>query len=114
MKFLESERKERKGLCMELTTGACNNYKAALKPGVTDQIFELKKKGKTVRLRAIRFPLNSGEEEFLITNIVDGQLGIKEFKTLYFKRWGIETKYDELKNKLHIQKFTGDTPLSVE
>jgi hypothetical protein len=91
-----------------------NNYKPALKPGVPDQLFELKKKGKTVRLRAIRFLLNSGEEEFLITNIMDSQFGIKEFRTLYFKRWGIETKYDELKNKLHIQKFTGDTALSVE
>lgn len=90
-----------------------NYYKSALKPGVADQMFELKKKGETVRLRAVRFTLESGEEEFLLTNIM-GELGIQEFKTLYFKRWGIETKFNELKNRLYIQKFTGDTPLSVE
>ncbi|WP_235846942.1 transposase [Neobacillus soli] len=67
-----------------------------------------------MRLRAIRFTLDSGEKELLITNIEDVELGIQDFKTLYFKRWGIETKYDELKNKLQIQKFTGDTPLSIE
>ncbi|WP_139339560.1 transposase [Bacillus dakarensis] len=41
-------------------------------------------------------------------------MDIQSFKSLYFKRWGIETKYDELKSKLQIQKFTGDTPVSVE
>jgi len=35
------------------------------------------------------------------------------FKSLYFKRWGIETKYDELKNKFGLQKFTGDTPIRL-
>jgi hypothetical protein len=91
-----------------------NYYKSSLMASLPDQIFVLKKKGKVVRLRAIRFTLDSGEEEFLITNIEDGKFGIEDFKTLYFKRWGIETKYDELKNKLQIQKFTGDTPLSIE
>ena len=89
-------------------------YKSSIMASLPDQMFELKKKGKIVRLRAIRFTLDSGEEELLITNIDDGEFGIKDFKTLYFKRWGIETKYDELKNMLQIQKFTGDTPLSIE
>ena len=89
-------------------------YKSSIIAKLPDQMFELKKKGKIVRLRAIRFTLDSGEEELLITNMEDVELGIQDFKTLYFKRWGIETKYDELKNKLQIQKFTGDTPLSIE
>ncbi|MNT67021.1 hypothetical protein D3C72_2051330 [compost metagenome] len=29
------------------------------------------------------------------------------FKELYFLRWGIETFYDELKNKLKVEFFTG-------
>ncbi|MGP7817628.1 transposase [Niallia sp. 01092] len=91
-------------------------YMATIKQSETDQIIELKqcgKKGKVIRLRAIRFTLESGEEELLLTNIEE-ELRIDDFKVLYFKRWGIETKYDELKNKLHIQKFTGDTVLSIE
>jgi len=89
-------------------------YKNSIKPVVPDQIFELKQKGKVMRLRAIRFMLDSGEEELLITNIDEKRVQTHEFKALYFKRWGIETKFDELKNKLQLQKFTGDTPLSVE
>ncbi len=89
-------------------------YKSSIKASVPDQMIELKKSGKLMRLRAIRFILPSGEEELLITNIEDEKFGIQDFKILYFKRWGIETKYDELKNKLQLQKFTGDTPLSVE
>ncbi|MEQ6390943.1 IS4 family transposase [Bacillaceae bacterium S4-13-58] len=91
-----------------------NNYKSSIQALVPDQIINLKRKGGIMQLRAIRFTLPSGEEELLITNIFDETFGIQEFKTLYFKRWGIETKYDELKNKLQLQKFTGDTPLSVE
>lgn len=91
-----------------------NYYKSSIKASVPDQIIELKRNGRVMRLRAIRFTLPSGEEELLITNIEDEEFGIQDFKTLYFKRWGIETKYGELKNKLQLQKFTGDTPLSVE
>ncbi|MBM7573745.1 hypothetical protein JOC48_004348 [Aquibacillus albus] len=91
-----------------------NNYKSSIQASVPDQIIELKAKGSVMRLRAIRFTLPSGEEELLITNLFDETFGIQDFKTLYFKRWGIETKYGELKNKLQLQKFTGDTPLSVE
>ena len=91
-----------------------NNYKSSIKSSVPDQIIKFKEKGGVMRLRAIRFTLPSGEEELLITNIEDETFGIQDFKTLYFKRWGIETKYGELKNKLQLQRFTGDTPLSVE
>jgi hypothetical protein len=90
------------------------HYKSCILADLPDQMFELKKQGEIVCLRAIRFTLNSGEEELLITNMKDAELGIQDFKILYFKRWGIETKFDELKNKLQIQKFTGDTPLSIE
>src|SRR5699024_4631305 len=72
-----------------------SHYTSCIKVSVPDQIFELKRKGKVMRLRAIRFSLSSGEDELLITNIEDENFGIQEFKTLYFKRWGIETKFDE-------------------
>ena len=37
-----------------------------------------------------------------------------DFKELYFKRWGIEVKYNEIKNKLQIENFTGETPIAIE
>jgi hypothetical protein len=79
-----------------------------------DQIVEIKLKGKVLKVRMLRFLLDSGVEEVLVTNLWDENLGIQQFKKLYFRRWGIETKYDELKNRLQIQNFTGDTVLSVE
>lgn len=58
--------------------------------------------------RIIRFKLNDNSEELLITNIYDTQFTVEDFKTLYhFRCLPIETKYDELKNKFLLEKFTG-------
>ena len=90
------------------------NYKKMIDPSLPDQFITFEKKKEKIQLRMLRFELDSGEEEVLITNLMDDSMDVQSFKSLYFKRWGIETKYDELKNKLQIQKFTGDTPSSVE
>ena len=75
-----------------------------------DHSFTLQKKGhKDILVRVIKFILSSGEAETLITNITDKRMGIKAFKELYFKRWPIETKYDEIKNKLAVESFSGRT-----
>jgi len=36
------------------------------------------------------------------------------FKELYFLRWGVETFYDELKNKLKVEHFTGYSRASIQ
>lgn len=79
-----------------------------------DQIVTVKNAGQLIKIRVLRFILDSGEEETLITNLLDPSFTVKDFKELYFKRWGIETKYDELKNRLQIENFTGDTKIAVE
>ncbi|MHB8127342.1 MAG: IS4 family transposase [Desulfitobacteriaceae bacterium] len=86
-------------------------FDEATKP---DQIVELKVNKKMIKVRVIRFMLDSGVEEVLITNLFEESLGIQEFKALYFKRWGLEVKFDELKSRLQIQNFTGDTKIAVE
>jgi len=51
----------------------------------------------------------------LATNIVDNNiLQTSDFKELYSKRWGIETYYDLLKNRLYLENFTGLTALAVK
>lgn len=52
-----------------------------------------------------RFLLESGEEEILVTNLMD--LTEQEYKELYFLRWSIEGKYDIIKNKFCLEAFTG-------
>ena len=78
--------------------------------GEGDHIAVLSKKGgRDILVRVIKFTLPSGEEETLITNLMDKRMGTKAFKRLYFKRWPIETKYDEIKNKLEVENFSGRT-----
>jgi hypothetical protein len=80
-----------------------------------DHEVSLQQKGhQDICIRVIKFTLPSGEEETLITDLTDKRMGIKAFKGLYFKRWPIETKYDELKNKLEIENFSGRTVNAIK
>jgi len=77
-------------------------------------IFLQKAGHENIRVRVLKFILPSGETETLITDIDDRRMGIKAFKTLYFKRWPIETKYGEIKNKLEVENFSGRTINSIK
>lgn len=79
-----------------------------------DQIIKIKYGQKYYDTRVVRFQLESGEEEILLTNLLDKKLTIKDFKRLYFMRWGIEIKYDDLKNKIQIENFTGTSKVAIE
>jgi hypothetical protein len=72
------------------------------------------KVGTVIKIRVIKVCLDTGEEEILITNLASEELPYEEAKELYFRRWGIETKYDELKNKLEIENFSGIKQLTIE
>jgi hypothetical protein len=60
-----------------------------------------------LRVRVIKLMLKSGEEETLITNLDDPKLGVEDFRELYHRRWGVETKYDQVKKKLELENFSG-------
>ena len=63
--------------------------------------------GKYYKFRVFRIILDSGEEEFLITNVSDEYFSYEEAGELYFKRWKIETKFDSLKEKLELENMSG-------
>ena len=65
-------------------------------------------------VRVIAIPLDSGETEYLATNVFDRSLTAKDFKVLYFLRWPIESKYSEFKNQFQMKEFSGATSTSVE
>ena len=73
----------------------------------------LEKKEK-IRLRFVKVPLNTGEIEFILTNVPESIISQNEMKSIYHCRWGIETSYDELKNKLQLENFTGQKPIIIE
>lgn len=79
-----------------------------------DEIVEVKTGDEILKIRVIKFMLDSGIEEVLISNLTDKNFDVMDFKKLYFKRWGIELKFDELKNRLQIENFTGDTQIAIE
>jgi hypothetical protein len=78
-------------------------------------VVTLRKKGeKAAAVRVVKIALPGGEIETLITNLRDKKFDGEAFKALYFKRWPIETKYDELKNKLEIENFSGRTITAIK
>jgi hypothetical protein len=79
-----------------------------------DGYVRLVEDGEFLDVRVIKFTLESGELEMLITNVDDGRLGVPAFKKLYFMRWPVETKYDLVKNKLQLENFTSRTVDGVE
>ena len=74
-----------------------------------------KKKGtEDIPIRVISVPLDGGETEYLATTIFDESLTSDDFKELYFMRWPIESKYEELKNQFLLEEFSGATSTSIE
>ena len=68
-----------------------------------------------LKIRFVQVILDNGEVELLATNILSSNsLQTSDFKELYFLRWGIETYYDVIKNRLSLENFTGLTALAVK
>ena len=68
-----------------------------------------------ITVRLVRLTLVSGEIEVLITSLLDEEMyPTVDFGDLYFLRWGSETFYDLLKNRLLLENFTGKTVEAVE
>ena len=80
-----------------------------------DNIIEHKfaKLKEKVKIRVVKVGLPSGDTEYLVTNLFDSDLTEHDFGELYHTRWGIETKYNDIKNKLEIENFTGYTPDAI-
>ena len=65
------------------------------------------------KIRVIKVQLSPKDTEYLITNLFDSDITVDEFSDLYHKRWGIESKYNDIKNKLEIENFTGYSPDAI-
>ena len=61
------------------------------------------------KVRVIKVVLDTGEVETLLTNLI----GNFDFKELYFIRWGIEIKFDVLKNTLELENFSGRSETAI-
>ena len=50
--------------------------------------------------------MEDGSTEYLVTNLMPEQIAKENFPDLYQFRWGVESKYRELKNRLEIEALT--------
>ena len=74
-----------------------------------DNVFEHKfaKLKEKVKIRVVKVELLYGNTGYLAINLFNTDLTEEDFRDLYHTRWGIETKYNDIKNKLEIENFTG-------
>ncbi len=87
--------------------------KARLKNMEEEQQKEyLKKQYKKERL--VQVELDTGEIEYLITNLSQEEVGYEKMKELYYERWNIEKAFNILKNRLHIENISARTKNGVE
>lgn len=67
-----------------------------------------------VRIRLVRVEIGQAEPEILITSLLDlRKYPHSCFKELYNYRWGDETRFDQIKNKLQIEVFSGHKPQAI-
>ncbi len=91
--------------------------------GPDSQWFDLKlpdnKRYKTMKLpaslkvRFVRVILNTGEVEILATSLSEEAFTAFEFKELYHFRWGVESFFLKVKERLSLENFTGKTAEAV-
>jgi hypothetical protein len=107
--------------------GFSNQIKAFVNTGLNSEIIEIKADRKKsfiglpytrqskIKVRLVKVDLGKGKFEILITSLLDeSTYSYKIFKDLYFQRWGVETYYDELKNKLKVENFSGYSKQVIE
>lgn len=65
-----------------------------------------------LKYRVVRFPLETGEFETIVTSLPRDKFSIEDIKKLYHMRWGIETSFRELKYSiglLHLHSKKDET-----
>lgn len=67
-----------------------------------------------IRVRFIRVPIENGEDQVLITSLLDSDsFPASLFGDLYHQRWGVEENYKQMKSRIEIENFTGKTVHSI-
>lgn len=83
-----------------------DNFLAEIKNVTSnDEIIEREYRDTMLKMRVVTIQIGNTTET-LITNLPDS-FTIDDLKDLYHLRWGIETLYNNLKNKMEIENFSG-------
>lgn len=90
------------------------SFKAIQSIDSTDSTLKYRVNGEIKKIRVIKVKLSDDITETLVTNIDDATITPSKFKELYFLRWGVESKYKELKSSLKIEEFSGTKPIAIK
>lgn len=99
--------------CKYLMRVQKSTFKEIMENSKDNFTFDITYDKKVYTVRVVRVTLDNDEVETLITNLNEDEFKTKEFKKLYFMRWGVETAYSTLKNKLLLEKFAGRSHIAV-
>ena len=68
----------------------------------------------TMDLRIVTITNNNGENYSLLTNIPEKVLKTNEIGEIHKLRWGIETNYNIMKNRIYIENYSGKRRICIE
>lgn len=66
------------------------------------ELYEYLKNGNKLEVRCVKIVLDTGEVEYLLTNLSKDEFTYDQINELYRLRWKIEVNYKHLKNNLKI------------
>jgi hypothetical protein len=120
---------EKRELILRLPLGKFRVVRQFIESGKSEAIVKMKVSANTaslikvraeqlaeeVEVRLVRFELESGETEVLLTTLLETkQYRREEFYQVYGWRWRDETYYDRIKNVFEVERFSGQTEESVK
>ena len=70
-------------------------------------------RGDRVFIRVVRVTLISGETETLVTNLFSSTMTAEDLRKIYALRWGVETAYRNIKDRLSLVRFSGKSRQTV-
>lgn len=80
------------------------------------ELQELLKQGAdpTIKLRVVKIRLSSGEDEYIVTSVLNSnELSKEDLKHIYHLRWGEEEHFKFQKQSVEIENFSGKTGESI-
>lgn len=101
----------------ELVTSGATEQFTEISPGykIKKEYEKQKTDWSPIRVRFVRISLKSGEEEVLVTSLLESQeIPYQEFELLYHLRWGIEELYKTDKHKLKLENFSGKSVVAIQ
>ena len=78
------------------------------------ELYEYLLNGNTIKVRCVKIKLDSGEIEYLLTNLEKEEFNTLELGNLYNLRWQIEGNYRHLKGNVKIECITSSKDILIK